>query len=578
MAITTLQDLLRAALAEMGRERYAEAAALLAPHAHLQSKELLRYYGESLRRCGRPQEAVGALMQALALKIDDVDAYLQLAFALQTLQMKAEAAECFRTVAALQPDSVMAQSYQAHGDQQCARWQDFEANLHSLRSAIRAKPDDAADEFGVPFTLVGLPHEPNELLKVARMSARFLSRGIAALPPVKAVAKPRLRIGYLSGDFHAHATAALLVEVLECRDRERFEVLLFSHGPDDGSALQQRIRAACERCIDVSGLDDAGIAARLRAEQVDIAVDLKGHTAGSRFAALAARPAPVQVAWLGFPGTSGADFIDYIIGDEIVTPLEHAPHYSERIAQLPRCYQPGDGRRQLAMAGHSDDKGTASASGSAIPSTPSRASLGLPEEALVLLSANAVYKITPQVFDAWMEILRRLPQALLWQLSGGEQADAQLQAEARQRGIDPARLLFMPPTDMDSHGQRLAAADLALDTWPCNGHTTTRDALAAGVPVLALQGEGFAERVAASLLEAAGLPDWVCRTPAEYVDKACRLALQPRPAVRPWVDSAAFARDLEALYQRMWARAVAGLPPAALAAQASSDTGQGAAC
>lgn len=559
MAITTLQDLLRAALAEMGRARYAEAAALLAPHAHLQSNELQRYYGESLRRSGRPQEAVGALMQALALKIDDVDAYLQLAFALQTLQMKAEAAECFRTVAALQPDSVMAQSYQAHGDQQCARWQDFEANLHSLRAAIRAKPDDAADEFGVPFTLVGLPHEPDELLKVARMSARFLSRGIAALPPlppVKAAAKPRLRIGYLSGDFHAHATAALLVEVLECRDRERFEVLLFSHGPDDGSALQQRIRAACERCIDVSGLDDAGIAARLRAEQVDIAVDLKGHTAGSRFAALAARPAPVQVAWLGFPGTSGADFIDYVIGDEIVTPLEHAPHYSERIAQLPRCYQPGDGRRQ---------RGT----------PPSRASLGLPEDALVLLSANAVYKITPQLFDAWMEILRRLPQALLWQLSGGEQADSQLQAEARQRGIDPARLLFMPPTDMDRHGQRLAAADLALDTWPCNGHTTTRDALAAGVPVLALHGEGFAARVAASLLDAAGLPDWVCRTPAEYVDKACRLALQPRPAIRPWVDSAAFARDLEALYQRMWARAVAGLPPAALAAQASSETGHG---
>lgn len=541
-----LKDLLRNALHEMGRGRYAEAVALLEPHAQVASNELQRYLGESLRRCGRVQDAIGPLMQALALKIDDVDAYLQLAFALQSLQMKAEAAECFRTVAALRPDSVMAQAYQAHGDQQCARWSDFDGNLRTLHAVIRAKPDDADDEFGVPFALATLPHAAADLLKVARLSTRFLSRGIAPLPPVKAVANPKLRIGYLSSDFHAHATAALMVEVLENRDRERFEVLLFSHGPDDGSPLQQRIRTACERFIDVGDLDPAGIAARMREEGVDIAVDLKGHTAGSRFTALAARPATVQVAWLGFPGTCGADFIDYVVGDEIVTPLGDAPFYSERIAQLPRCYQPGDATRRITP-------------------TP-RAELGLPDDAVVLLSANSVLKITPVVFDAWMAILHGLPQALLWQLSGGEQADAQLRAEAASRGIAPGRLVFMPPVGMAEHWNRLAAADVALDTWPCNGHTTTSDALAAGVPVVTLRGDGFASRVAESLLVQAGLPELVCDTPASYVEKVCVLALASKPAIPAWIDSPAFARDLEALYERMWARAVAGQPPVALPA------------
>lgn len=547
--MTALQDLLNAALSEMRQQRYAEAAALLAPFAHVPSNELQRYYGEALRRSGQPQEAVGPLMQALALKMDDIDAYLQLAFALQTLQMKAEAAECFRTVATLQPQSVMAQAYLAHGDQQCARWADFETNLSALQQAIEAKPDDAQDEFGVPFTLVGLPHAPAQLLKVARMSTRFLSRGVQPLPPVQARAKApgeRLRIAYLSGDFHAHATAALLVETLEQHDRARFEVLLVSHGPDDGSALSQRIRQAGERVLDVSALSLDGIAHTLRDAAVDIVIDLKGHTAGSRFTALASRPAPVQVSWLGFPGTSGADFIDYIIGDAIVTPHADAADYSETIAQLPGCYQPGDGQRQI------------------VPQP--RATWGLPESALVLLGANPVYKITPAVWDTWMQLLHALPQALLWQLSGGDQADAQLLAEAALRGIGADRILFMPPVDMATHWQRLASADIALDTWPCNGHTTTSDALAAGVPVVTLRGDGFAGRVAASLLTAAGRPDLICETPQAYGDRVCALAQDGSRAapIQPWIDSVQFARHLEALYERMWERAARGLPPAPL--------------
>nr|WP_295085378.1 UDP-N-acetylglucosamine-peptide N-acetylglucosaminyltransferase [uncultured Roseateles sp.] len=566
-----LASSLRLAMAAMQQERYAECAQLLHacrdPQA-LQSNPFHRLLGEALRRSGQAQEAVGALMQALALRADDEQAFLQLAFAFQDLQMPQEAAECFRAVAALQPNSVMAQAYLAHGDQQALRWQDFEANQQSLLRAIHAKPADASDEFGVPFALIGLPHQPADLLKVARLSSRYLSRGISTLPPRQA--KPlatgqRLRIGYLSADFHDHATAALLVEVLEARDRQRFEVLLFSHGPDDGSAMRQRLRNACERFIDLAGLSLAAIAQRIRAEDVDIIIDLKGHTAQSRFTALAYRPAPVQASWLGFPGSSGADFIDYIIGDPHVTPLDQASAYSEKIAQLPRCYQPNDSQRL---------KGCDAAA-------PSRAALGLPEQALVLLSAHPIYKITPALFDAWMSILQRLPAAVLWQLSGGDALDAQLQREAMRRGIAAERLIFAPRLPMREHLQRLSAADLALDSWPCNGHTTTSDVLAAGVPVLSLQGETFTQRVAASILYTAGLDELVCRSAQDYIDRACALGEQPKKLqeLRAQVlkgrqalfDAPRFARELEDLLLRMWQRAKAGLAPAALPAKQTAE-------
>jgi len=552
----TLADLLAAARDELGRQRYAEAVALLAPYAAapaIQSNVLQRYYGEALCRAGRPHEGIEALMKALALKVDDSDAHLQLGFALQALQMPAEAAECFRTVAALRPDSVMAQAYLAIGEQKCASWQHFDANLAALLAAVRAKQDGAADEFCVPFALVGLPHEPADLLKAAQVSSRFLARGCQPLPRLAARPKApgeKLRIGYLSGDFHAHATAALLVEVLESRDRERFEVLLFSHGVDDGSPLGRRVRQACEKFVDVSDQDLAGIARRVRAEGVDILVDLKGHTADSHMAALAFRPAPVQAAWLGFPGTCGADYVDYIIGDPVVTPLDDAAAYSERIAQLPGCYQPSDTQRPPTQV-------------------LDRAELGLPADAVVLLSANQVYKITPTVFDTWMEILRRAPRALLWQLSGGEPADTRLKAEAQRRGIAPERIVIAPKVDMAAHWQRLAAADLALDTWPCNGHTTTRDVLGAGVPVLTLMGEGFPGRVAASILQAAGLQEWVMGDVEAYVERAVEACERPPARVDATgaYDSTRFARELEALYLRMWERAATGLPPAALPAQ-----------
>jgi predicted O-linked N-acetylglucosamine transferase (SPINDLY family) len=517
----------------------------------------LRSQAEALRHDGRAAEAVDLLLQALALAPTEIDSYLQLGFALQALGLQSQAAEALRTPALLEPANLMAQGYLIHATQKAADWSSFDTDLAALRAALASTPPAADDVYGMPFALVGLPHTRAELRRAASLASRQISRGLRPLPPRPPVARERLRLGYLSADFHAHATAALLVDALECHDRRRFEVTLYSHGPDDGSPLARRIRAAAEHVVDVTALDLAATAARIRADEIDLLVDLKGHTAGSRLAALACRPAPVQATWLGFPGTSGATYVDYVIGDPVVTPLSDAGDYTEQIAQLPGCYQPQDRQRRPAAP-------------------PPRTALGLREDALVLLSANAVYKITPALWSCWMAVLAQLPEAQLWQLSGGEQADARLRAAARAAGLADERLIFAPPVDMDAHLARLAAADLALDTWPCNGHTTTSDALAAGVPVVTLKNDSFPGRVAASLLHAAGLPGCIADDEAGYVARVLALArdAQARQQLREQIarrpnglyDTPRFTRDLEALFERMWARALAGDAPSALPA------------
>ena len=542
-------------------QRALTLAQTLAEPLRATQPELLRLMGAALNLLGRPGDAVDPLMRALALQLDDRDAYLELGFAFKALQLYAEAAECFRTVTVLYPEHVGAQAYLIHLEQRACRWTDYEARYQALFEAHRRVADAKLQNYSPPFALVTLPHHPAQMLEAARLASRHICRNIRPLPRQgRRPPKRRLHIGYLSNDFHSHATATLIAQVLESHDRDRFEVSLLSHSVDDGSPLRQRLSQACDRFEELGTLSLADMARRIRELEVDILVDLKGHTAGSRMAALAYRPAPVQVAWLGFPGTCGMDEVDYIIGDPVVTPLAHAPWYSEKIAQMPHCYQPNDGLRLR-------------------PEPASRASLGLPQDALVLLSANQVYKLNPTVFDVWMEILRRRPEAVLWQLSGGEAPDAELRGEARRRGVDPARLIFMPRASLNGHLQRLGAADLALDTWPCNGHTTTSDALWAGVPVVAMQGETFAGRVSASLLGAVGLPELICADGPAYVERVCQLAEQRerREALRRQLleardhsllfDAPRFARDLEALFQRMWQRHSAGQAPAALPAQ-----------
>jgi predicted O-linked N-acetylglucosamine transferase (SPINDLY family) len=314
--------------------------------------------------------------------------------------------------------------------------------------------------------------------------------------------------------------------------------------------------ASADAFVEVHDLHDVAVADRARALEIDIAIDLKGVTHGARPGIFAARAAPLQVNYLGYPGSLGLPWWDYLVADAAVVPADAYGQYSEKIASLPHSYQPNDRARV-----HPDE-------------TPARAALGLPPHAVVLACFNAHYKIGPEVFACWMAILRQVPNAVLWLLQGHPQAQANLQAAARSAGIDPCRLVFAPQLPQAAHLARLPQADFMLDTWPCNAHTTASDALWMGVPVWTLVGRSFAARVAASLLQAAGLPEWMCSTQADYVQGAIDLALCP-PRVQtarlrlaqtrwqsPLFDTVRYTRSLEAAFKAMAERQRAGLAPA----------------
>ena len=518
--------------------------------------------GVALQSLNRHQEALRAFLEALASKIDDAVVHFRLGMSLKELGHKAEAAECVRTALALGLGSseLSARALLVFLEREACRWQLAEAELLRLRQAVQAAPQGAALETGA-FVHAVLVDDPLEQHKVAAHYARHLAARTVALPRRGARAhEGRLRVGYLSADFHQHATSQLTVQMFEAHDRSRFEVTLFSAGADDGTPLRQRMRASSEHFVDLHGLGLPQMAAAIRERDIHILVDVKGATYGSVMQVMAHRPAPLQVNWLGFPGTSGAGYIDYLIGDPVVAPLVHAAHFSERIAQMPLCYQPNDNRR-------------------ALPHSRPRSTWGLPEQALVLCGFHQSYKISREVFQCWCRLLQALPDAVLWLLCWNANVQDALTRAAAAQGIDPARLVFAPRLPADQHLSRLAAADIYLDTWPCNAHTTASEALWAGVPPVTLVGETFAQRVAASLLHAGGMPELVCSDVAHYERTILQLAAQPalRLALRerliaqraghPLFDGVRFARDIEALYERMWARAVAGLPPEHLAAQ-----------
>ncbi|MFT3664522.1 hypothetical protein [Piscinibacter sp.] len=517
--------------------------------------------GVALQRCQRLDDAIGAYMQSLALKIDDATVHFRLGMCFKDKGMKAEAAECVRTALALGlgGSELSARALLVFLEREACRWSAAAPELAALRRGIAAAPSDAPAET-MPFPHAVFVDDPVEQLEVARLYAMHVAGRVQPLPRRAARAHGgRLRIGYLSADFHQHATAQLMVQMLEAHDRTRFEVSLLSAGPDDGSAMRARLREASERFVELRGLPYAAMAQRIRELGIDILVDAKGATSETLMPVTAHRAAPLQVSWLGFPGTTGASYVDYLIGDPVTTPLAHAAHFSEKLAQMPLCYQPNDARR-------------------ALPAPSTRADWGAPAQGPLLAAFHQSYKISAEVFDAWCRILRAVPDAHLWLLRWNTNVQAALHAAARERGVDPARLLFVPMLPLEQHLSRLACADLYLDAWPCNAHTTAGEALWAGVPVLTWMGAGFAQRVAPSLLNAVGLNELVRADAADYEAEAIALAQDAprRAALRAHLlgqrqgrlfDGARFARDIEALYERMWARAVAGLPPEHLPAE-----------
>lgn len=349
----------------------------------------------------------------------------------------------------------------------------------------------------------------------------------------------RPRVGYLSADFHEHATSRLMVGMLEHHNRQAWEVFGLSYGRNDGSAMRTRVQAAFENFIDLHGKPVEANVNTIRSLGLDILVDVKGYTSDFEAAYSMERPAPVVVNYLAYPGTMGSSAYDYILGDKLVTPFEHQDAYSECIVQLPDSYQCNDAARPL------------------LPPMATRAEEGLPVQAVVLAAFNNIKKLTPSVFGDWMSILAQVPTAVIWLVCPEATARRNLQSAAHEHGVDPARLVFADSVPQEQHLERHHLADLFLDTFPYNAHTTASDALWMGLPVLTLQGEGFATRVAASLLTAVGLEELIVHTPADYVQLAVQLAHSPdriaryrallnqRRDVSPLFDPKRYARNLE---------------------------------
>lgn len=374
--------------------------------------------------------------------------------------------------------------------------------------------------------------------------------------------KRRIRIGYLSSDFRRHAMAYQMAELFEIHDRDRFEIVGFSGGPDDGSLIRRRIAAAFDAFHDVAASTNEEIARRIHAGGIDVLVDLNGHTIHSRIGALAWRPAHAQATYLGFPGTSGASFVDYVIADATVAPMSEQPFFTERIVHLPDCYQVSD--RQRAPAAK----------------VPTRSACGLPENAFVFCCFNTSYKISSEIFDVWMRILQATPGSVLWLVNAGDAMVGNLRRAASARGVEPGRIVFCGMVEPAEHIARHAMADLFLDTLPYNSHGTGSFALWAGLPILTCLGPAFAGRVAASLLRAVRLPELVSQSIEEYEAKAIALAsdrqrldeLRARLAnnrdTTPLFDTDRFARHIELAYTTMHETAMRGEAPRSFTVQA----------
>jgi protein O-GlcNAc transferase len=503
---------------------------------------------------GRHEEALTALDQALALNANLPNIWLVRGQA-HYLEKRYDAALAdWNKALALHPDQPGVAAACLRVRMHHCDWAGFEAACESARASVRSTGLVA------PFMFVAIPSTPPEQLQCARTWAAGNFRHVGAR--VTHGARPddgRVRIAYLSADFHQHATARLMAGVFEQRDRTRFEITGVSVGPNDQSAMRRRIEAAFERFVDARPHGDDQIADLIRALNVDILVDLKGYTQDARTGVLARRPAPIQVNYLGFPGTIGADFIDYIIADRDVIPEHEFDCYAEKVVWLPDSYQANDRNRAIATA------------------SPPRAEHGLPQAAFVFCCFNDNYKITPAVFACWMRILLAVPTSVLWLFEENAIAAGNLRREAAARGVAPERLVFARNLPNAEHLARHRCADLFLDTLPYAAHTTASDALWTGLPVLTCLGETFAGRVGASLLNAIQLPELITTTVQAYEKLAIELAGDParladirtrlarHRLTTPLFDTAGLTRHLETAYLAMMERLQAGLPPAHIA-------------
>lgn len=497
--------------------------------------------------------AIEQFQKSLALKPDNDEAHYNLGFAYRGAKKLMEAIQSYRRALELNPNNVHAVGELVHQLRHACIWgEETDALEKRFIEMIGRKREGLS-----PFVALTLQTTPAEQLACAKIfSRKFAVSDKAQFRHSKDRGHDKIRIGYLSADYHQHATAYLMAELFERHDKSRFETYAYSYGPDDGSDLRKRLVKSFDSFVDIRELPHKEAAQRIYDDSIDILVDLKGYTGDTRSNLCAMRPAPVQVNYIGYPGTMGADFMDYIIADPVIAPMEHQPFFAEKIVQLPDCYQPNDTHREI------------------FPETPTRAECGLPEKGFVFCSFNNTYKITPAIFDIWMRLLKQVEGSVLWTFEGNALAGENLRREAANRGVDPARLITAPGMLLDKHLARHKLGDLFLDTTPVNAHTTASDALWAGLPLVTCLGDSFVARVAASLLKAAELPELVTQNLAEYEALALSLAqdpvrlqgikekLQKNLLNVPLFDIARFVPQLESAYAKMWQKWQAGEKPA----------------
>jgi protein O-GlcNAc transferase len=542
-------------------------------------------HANTLKDLQRYAESVAGFQRAIALQPDYAQAHNNLGNAFDSLQRPHEALVCYDHALTLMPQSAIILSNRASTLKHLGR---LEASLASFEQAYFLNPNQdlllgnllalkmqmcdwsqlekALDAYrvlirsgkcvAVPFIGLALLDEPQLHLRTAQTYAK-------AKHPVRALSEPfkssksgeKIRLGYYSADFHNHATAFLIAELIERHDRSRYEVIGFSFGPDSQDEMRQRLMNSFDQFHDVRDLCDHDIAKTSRKIGIDIAIDLKGYTQYSRPSVFAYRCAPVQVSYLGYPGTLGADYMDYIVADETVMPAEQHINCSEKVVTMPRSYQVNDSQRVISQR------------------IFTRQELGLPTSAFVFCCFNQSYKILPASFASWMRILQAVPGSVLWLFKENPIAERNLRLAAQQHGISPDRLVFAEPMPIAEHLARYRLADLFIDTLPCNAHTTASDALWAGLPVLTCMGQSFASRVAASLLQALDLSELISQSPEAYESAAISLATDPAALKKiiaklasnrltsTLFDAKLFASHLEQAFETMQARRLQNLPP-----------------
>jgi len=521
----------------MAAERSDEALAAYDQLLAVQPSNFEAHYnrGVILSQQQRFAESLDALDAARLLKPDTAAIYHNRGTVLEALERHREALESYDRALALDPNYLPARANRTMVALNLCAW-----------DRVAETPLQEIAQVAPPLTFLGYSDDKQLQLQCAAAAVRTLvPEPLAPLWRGEKYRHDRIRLAYVSADFREHAVAFQLAPLIERHDRARFQVIGISSGLSDDSEIRARLVNGFDRFHDFARMNSEDIARRMREMEIDIAIDLGGHTGQARPRIFAHRPAPVQAAWLGYPGTTGAPFIDYLIADAVVAPFEDQPFYTEKLVHLPHSYFPTDPQRTIAPA-------------------PSRHDMGLPEDGFIFCAYNNNWKITRPVFDIWMRLLRAVPESVLWLKQPAADARANLDREAAARGVDPARLVHAGEAPIAVHLARHALADLFLDTLPYNAHATAADALGAGLPVLTCKGASFAGRVAASLLTAAGLPELVVEDLAAYERRALELARDRHGLAgyreilkrggTPLFDAEGFRRGIERAFEIMHER------------------------